>query len=168
MGENDLEQDPILQSYTDCLNLLKASIEGLQGPELDYSRTQGEWTIREIIHHIADGDHLWKTCIQMALGESEHPFHLKWYWETDQVRWSHLWEYASRGIETSMALLAANRNHVVELLRSIPGSLSRTVIIEWPEGDRQEVTMKWVLEMQTHHVESHAKEIRRIREVRGI
>jgi hypothetical protein len=168
VNENELQQDPILQSYTDCLNLLRASIEGLQGPELDYSRREGEWTIREIVHHVTDGDYLWKTCIQMALGESERPFHLKWYWKTDQIRWSHLWKYASREIETSMALLAANRNHAVELLRKIPGSLSRTITIEWPHGDRQEVTMAWLLKMQTQHVELHAKEIRRIREVCGI
>ncbi len=167
MDENEIQQDAILLHYGDCLNFLRASIEGLQGPEWDYSRGQDEWTIREIVHHVADGDYLWKTCIQMALGESEHAFHLKWYWETEQAQWAHLWAYASRDTEASLALLAANRNHVVELLSKIPGSLSRTVLIEWPEGDRQEVTIQWVLEMQTHHVEGHADEIRRIREVHG-
>ena len=101
----------------------------------------------------------------MALGESERPFHLKWYWETDQVRWSHLWVYSSREIETSLALLEANRNHVVELLRKVPGSLSKTIIIEWPVGDQQEVNIEWVLEDQTNHVEGHVEEIRKIREV---
>lgn len=168
MDENELAQDRILQNYADCLNLLRASIDGLQGSELDLSGKQDEWTIREIIHHVADGDYLWKTCILMALGESERPFHLKWYWEADQVRWSRLWEYASREIETSLALLAANRNHTVELLRKVPGSLSRTITIEWPAGDQQKVTIEWVLEMQTNHVAGHVKEIREIGEVSNI
>ena len=168
MDESKLEQEPILLNYADCLNLLRLATDGLQGAELDHSTRQGEWTIREIVHHVADGDYLWKTCILRALGESRRPFHLKWYWETDQVRWSHLWRYASRGIETSMALLAANRNHTIELLRQMPGPLSRTITIEWPEGGRQEISVEWVLEMQTDHVEGHANEIRRIRKVRGI
>jgi hypothetical protein len=164
MDENMLEQSRILRDYADCLNLLRASIDGLQGPELDFSRKQDEWTVREIIHHITDGDYIWKICIQMALGESERPFHLKWYWETDQVRWSHLWAYSSRDIETSIALLEANRNHTVELLSRVPGSLSRTINIEWPSGDQEEVNVEWVLDVQTSHIEGHVEEIRKIRE----
>jgi hypothetical protein len=164
VDENELEKDRILQNYSDCLNLLRESIDGLQESDLGFSRKQDEWTIREIIHHITDGDYIWKICIQMALGEGEHPFHLKWYWESDQVRWSHLCEYSSRDIETSLALLAANRNHTVELLRKVPGSLSRTITIEWLSGDQEEVNIEWVLDMQTNHVEGHVEEIRQIRE----
>ena len=165
MDVNGFEQDRILQNYTGCLNLLRASIDGLQESELGFSMKHDEWTIREIIHHITDGDYIWKICIQRALGEAEHPFHLKWYWECDQVQWSHLWKYSSRDIETSLDLLDANRNHTVELLKMVPGSLSRTIKIEWPSGDQEEVIVAWVLEMQTSHIEGHVEEIRIIREV---
>jgi hypothetical protein len=168
VDESKLEQEPILLNYAYCLNLLRLAIDGLQGAEVDHSRRQGEWTIREIMHHVADGDYLWKTCILRALGNCEGPFHLKWYRDTDQVRWSHLWQYASREIETSFALLGANRNHTIELLTQIPGSLSRSITIEWPEGGRQVATIAWILEMQTNHVEGHAREIRGMREARGI
>ncbi len=168
MHEDELEHDRILQNHMDCLKLLRTAIDGLQGSELDVSVKQNEWTIREIIHHITDGDYIWKICTQMALGENERPFHLKWYWEKDQVGWSQIWKYSSREIEPSLTLLEANRNHVVELLRNIPGSLSRKVIIEWPGGDQQEVNIEWVLEMQTNHVERHVEEIRKIREVNRI
>jgi hypothetical protein len=130
----------------------------------DSSRKPGEWSIREIIHHIVDGDYIWKICIQMALGESLHPFHLKWYWESDQIRWSQLWGYSSREIEPSLALLTANRIHTVELLRKVANSLSRTITIEWPDGRQEDVDIGWVLKMQTNHVEDHVMEIRKIRE----
>ena len=165
MGKNELDHDHILNRHVECLNLLRESIHDLQGSELDASSKQNEWTIREIIHHLTDGDYIWKICIQRALTESERPFHLKWYWEKDQVGWSHIWKYSSRKIEPSLALLEANRNHVIELLRKVPGSLSRTVIIKWPGGDQQEVTIAWVLDMQTNHVKGHVEEIRKIREV---
>lgn len=164
MDENALEQDLILENYVNCLNLLGATLDDLQTSDLDFSRKNGEWTIREIIHHIADGDYIWKICIQKALGESKRPFHLKWYWETDQVRWSHLWGYSSREIGSSLALLQANRNHTIELLRNISSSLSRTIKIEWPGGDLQEVNIGWVLKMQTDHVKGHVEEIRKIKE----
>jgi hypothetical protein len=168
VDENALEQDPILENYVHCLNLLRAVIDGLQVSELDFSRKPGEWSIREIIHHIADGDYIWKICIQMALGEGESPFHLKWYWETEQRRWSQLWGYSSREIEPSLALLTANRKHTVELLSKVDNSLSRSIIIEWPGGRQEEVNIGWVLEMQTNHVEGHVKEIRKIREVNNL
>jgi hypothetical protein len=50
----------------------------------------------------------------------------------------------------------------------VPDSLSRTITIEWPGGDRQEVHIGWVLEMQTNHVMGHIKDIREIREVHNI
>jgi hypothetical protein len=159
---NALEQDLILENYVNCLNPLRAAMDGLQVSELDLSRKPGEWSIREIIHHIVDGDYIWKICIQMALGESEHPFHLKWYWETEQVRWSQLWGYSSREIEPSLALLTANRNHTVELLRKVANSLSRTITIEWPGGREEKVKIGSVLEMQTNHVEGHVKDILKI------
>jgi len=165
VDENMLEQDQILKDFVSCLKLLKASIDGLQGSQLDLSKEKDEWTIREIVHHLADGDYIWKLCVLRALGESRVAFHLKWYWETEQVRWSQLWGYASREIEPSLALLEANRNHAVELLRTMPGSLSKTIIIEWPGGDRQEVQIGWILEMQTNHVLGHIEDIREIREV---
>jgi hypothetical protein len=165
MDENALEPSSILGNYVNCLNLLREAIDGLQASELDLSRKPGEWSIREIIHHLVDGDYIWKICIQMALGEGKRPFHLKWYWETEQVRWSQLWGYSSREIEPSLALFTANRNHTVELLRKIDNSLSRTITIEWPGGSHEEVNIGWVLEMQTKHVEDHVEEIRRIREV---
>ena len=79
MDEKALEQDLILEDYVNSLNLLRAAIDGLKVSELDFSRKPGEWSIREIIHHIVDGDYIWKICIQTALGESERPFHLNWY-----------------------------------------------------------------------------------------
>ncbi|NIM96029.1 MAG: hypothetical protein GTO18_20200 [Anaerolineales bacterium] len=168
MDKNELDHERILQNHTDCLNLLKGSIDGLKESDLDVSIEQDEWTIREIIHHITDGDYIWKICIQHALGESERPFHVKWYWEKEQVEWSHSWKYSAREIEPSLSLLEANRNHVHELLRKIPRSLSKTVIIEWPDGDQQEVNIGWVLEMQTNHVERHVEEIQRIRETNNL
>jgi hypothetical protein len=76
------------------------------------------------------------------------------------MEWSHSWQYASREIETSLSLLEANRKHILELLRKVPGSLSRKVIIEWLGGDLQEVNIGWVLEMQTNHVTRHVEGIR--------
>ena len=165
MNDNKLVQDQILKDYVSCLKPLKASIDGLHGPQLDLSKEEDEWTIREIVHHLTDGDYIWKLCLLRALGESRDAFHLKWYWETEQVRWSQLWGYASREIEPSLALLEANRNHVVVLLMPMPGSLSNRITIEWPGGDRQEVQIGWILEMQTNHILGHIEDIREIREV---
>ena len=168
MDESTHNRDEILNNYTDCIDLLRGAIEGLEESDLDISSAADEWSIREIIHHLADGDHIWKTCALMALGESDYPYHLKWYWASDQLSWSRVWKYSGREIKPSLDLLEANRKHLVEMLKAVPEALSKTIIVEWPGHAPEEINVAWVLEMQTSHVKIHAQEIKKTRADRNI
>jgi len=83
---------------------------------LDYSPSAGGWTIRDIVHHIVDGDDLWKTSIKMALGNEEAEFTLKWYTAHPQIEWAKQWSYEKRSIEISLTLFRAIRSHILQLL----------------------------------------------------
>jgi hypothetical protein len=64
------------------------------------------------VHHITDGDDLWKTFIKQAISNLGSEFSLEWYWQMPQVDWAGEWTYEDRPIEPYLALLRANRNDI--------------------------------------------------------
>ena len=160
--------DSLITQYTDCLAQLRAVLEGLNDTDLDLTPVNGGWTIRQIVHHLADGDDLWKNCIKAALGNAQCIFTLQWYWDVSQNVWAEKWHYARRAIGPALALLEMNRTSIAEILRATPHALEQSVILHWRErnGVAQEraTTVSYILESQTRHVIDHIAEIRKIRE----
>jgi hypothetical protein len=143
---------------------LEAALAGLAASDLDLALDRDSWTIRQIVHHLADGDDLWKTCIKAALGNPEGLFSLHWYWDKPQTAWAENWRYAGRGIGSSLALLAANRRHIVELVQQTPGAWEKSIRLKWPEGEEERITVGEVLRSQANHVAGHIDDIQRIRQ----
>ena len=153
----------ILTQFTDGPSLLEKAIEGLSETDLDCAPSTGGWSIREIIHHLSDGDDIWKSCIKMALGNENAEFHLEWYWTYPQTHWSSSWAYATRPTRTSLDLLKANRAHLSELLSQIPDGWTRTATLREPNGKITQVTVVFIIEMQTRHILHHLSRIEEIR-----
>jgi hypothetical protein len=153
-----------LALYADGPAQLEAVLAGLTEAELDLAPSADSWTIRQIVHHIADGDDLWKACIKAALGNGEGLFTLQWYWDKPQTEWAANWQYAGRGIEPSLALLRANRRHIVELVQQIPGAWEKSIRVKWPGGEEERISVGEVLEMQAGHAAGHIDDIRMIRQ----
>ena len=153
-----------LALYADGPAQLEAALTGLTESDLDLARTSDSWTIRQIVHHLADGDDLWKTCVKAALGNREGLFSLQWYWDKPQTEWAENWKYANRGIEPSLALLRANRRHIVELVQQTPDAWEKSIRLKWPEGEEERITIGEVLGDQASHVVGHIHDIQMIRQ----
>jgi hypothetical protein len=158
----------VISSYGEGPNILEAAIADLPQTGLDHAFSGDSWTIRMIVHHIADGDAIWKSFICQALGNVGGEFRLQWYWEIPQDDWAKRWNYARRPIEPSLAVFRANRSQTIQLLEHTPDALKKTLLIRWPNGKEQEVSVLWVVEMQTRHVLEHEADISRIRKMQGI
>jgi hypothetical protein len=166
---NQIESsNTILARYADGPARLEAAITGLTDSELNLALTPDSWSIREMIHHLADGDDIWKICIKAALGNNDGLFTLQWYWDKPQMEWSKNWRYASRSIGPALDLLHANRRHILELIQLIPNALEKSIRLRWPEGQEECITVGDVIEMQARHVVDHIKDIQAIRQAHGI
>lgn len=153
----------IMAEYAAGPGLLEQVLAGLPPAGLDASPGGEGWTIRQIVHHIADGDEVWRGFIKRAAGNPSGEFTLKWYWGMPQTAWAEAWAYGERPIEPSLALLRAGRAHVVQLLEHRPGAWEHSLLIRWPRGEEEQVSVGWVVEMQAGHVLGHIEEIQRIR-----
>lgn len=157
-----------LAQYADGPAQLEAALVGLTESDLNLAYAPDTWTIRQIVHHIADGDDIWKICIKAALGNAEGLFSLQWYWDRPQIEWAENWRYTDRPIEPSLALLRANRHHIVELIQQTPNAREKSIRIKRPRRKEERITIGDVLEMQARHVFEHISDIQLIRRTHNI
>ena len=163
MDQKSQLHENVIDQYARCPNLLQNAVKGLAESDLDLSEGVGSWTIRQIIHHIVDGDDIWKLFIKRAVGQPNGTFDLSWYQQVpEQEYWSQAWGYADRAIAPSLALFRASRAHIVQILRLIPGSLDRQLTICKLDGSEKRVSVQDVVEMQTRHVVGHIADIQKI------
>lgn len=149
-------------------SILESALDGMQGEQLDLTLSPDSWSIRQLIHHIADGDYLWKEFLLRAAGNPEAEFSLEWYWCLPQDEWVKRWSYAEREISHSLALLKANRQHTAELLGQVPDLWEKSLLIPARQGGQERVTVGEVIEMQCRHVEGHVEDIQHIRHAHGL
>lgn len=161
------DQATILAQYADGPSQLENAIKGLSESGLDMAPSRGGWSIREIVHHIADGDDIWKSCIKMALGNEQAEFHLDWYWPIPQTTWASNWAYARRPVSSSLDLLRATRTHILDLLAQRADAWERSVEFREPNGQITRVSVGFVVEMQANHVFHHIHRILAIRQEHG-
>jgi hypothetical protein len=157
-----------LALYADGPAQLEAVLMGLTESDLNLALTSDSWTIRQIVHHLADGDDIWKTCIKAALGNSEGLFNLQWYLDKPQTEWAENWKHANRRIELSLALLRANRQHIVELVQQTPDAWEKSIRLKRPDREEERITIGDVLEMQARHVVGHINDIQMIRRAHNV
>ncbi len=157
-----------IAAYAEGPDLLEASISGLLPEALDLSPGPIDWTIRQILHHVADGDEIWRVFVKRAIARPGGEFSLDWYWSFPQDDWPRKWAYAQRDVRLSLDVFRANRRQIAEMLRLAPGAWDNTLVVRSRSGEAQPVTVGWVVEMQTRHVVGHVDDIRKIREAHGM
>lgn len=157
------DQDAVLARYMEGPALLERALAGIRDTELDARPAQGGWTIRQIVHHVVDGDDIWKTCIKMALGNEQAEFSLPWYWAHPQEVWAKKWAYENRSLDVSLALLKASRNHIHQLLGQVPDAWHLSVVFRKHNGETERMPVGAVVGINADHVEHHVKRIRAIR-----
>lgn len=135
---------------------LRAAVAGLDDPALDTPYRPGGWTVRQVVHHVADSHMNAYIRTRLALTE-EHPT-IKPY---DEVRWAELPD-SREPVEGSLALLDRLHARWVVVLRSMSNEdFGRTFF--HPGGnvtvtlERNTATYAW---HGDHHI-AHITELRR-------
>lgn len=161
-----LSMDAALARYIGASDELDAALAGLSEGALDLAPGPGEWSIRQIVHHIADGDDLWSMALKAALAASGCAYEQDWY-STDNACAESL-DYAGRAITPAVALLRANRAHVEQLVRHLPGAWERHVMFTRATApEPQKITAGAIVTMQARHSLEHIEEIHATRRLHG-
>jgi catechol 2,3-dioxygenase-like lactoylglutathione lyase family enzyme len=141
---------------------IEAVLTGLTEADLDLTRSPDEWSIRQIVHHLAETDSLFLMTFESALAQPGCTFIRNPY---DQPYWAEALAYKERAIEPSMALIKAMRDHLLQLFQYIPDFWDRYVLLKFAswEGEGDKVTVGGLLEGLNRHLAEHCAEIRETR-----
>ena len=140
------------------MELFNKTINSLSEGDLDLSRADGKWTVREIIHHIADAEDIWKNIIKAAIGNPGCHFDMNWY-PVDN-KWAPAMGYSERGVQNSVELFRVSRKQIIEMLEYKPEAWNNFVIAKWeylPEGKK--FLVGEIVSFQILHLKRHLKQI---------
>ncbi len=135
---------------------MRAAVSGLQDAQLDTPYRPGGWTVRQLVHHVADSHMNGYIRLKLALTE-ENPT-IKPY---DQDRWAELLD-SRLATETSLRLLDGIHTRWGSLYQALaPAEFARTFF--HPEtGVKQ--TLDQHLQMYAWHSRHHVAHITALRE----
>jgi hypothetical protein len=164
-GEFVPEDDPtpprraeLIAEIAACPAGLRAEVAGLSEGQLD--TRYRNWTVRQIVHHLADSHVNCYVRFKWALTE-DHPT-IKPY---DEGRWSALEDARTGDVKVPLALLDALHARWVMLMRSMTEEqFARTFF--HPETGRT-VSLRAALPSYAWHCRHHTAQIRWLRERHG-
>ena len=138
---------------------LKKAIAGLSDAQLDQAYRPGGWTVRQVVHHVADS-HI-NSYVRFRLALTEDSPTIKPY---DEAAWAKLADSQVARVEVSLHLLEALHARWVILLRSLKSSdLERTFV----HPERGEISLVQALGEYAWHGRHHVAHIEKLREQQG-
>jgi hypothetical protein len=136
-------------------DLLEATVAGLTDAQLDTPYRAGGWTVRQVVHHLADSHMNAFVRAKLILTE-DHPT-VKPY---DQDKWAELVDTKRLPVRSSLALVRGLHERWTALLESLPEEAwSRSA--KHPEIG--EITLERILTIYSGHGEKHVETIRTLR-----
>jgi hypothetical protein len=136
---------------------LKAALKGLNEKQLDSPYRPDGWTVRQVVHHLADS-HM-NALVRLKLGLTEEMPTIKPY---DEAKWAELEDGRSTLVDESVALLTglhARWSYLLERMK--PEDFSRKINHpEWKEPMSLDALLALYEWHSRHHV-AHIVELRR-------
>jgi hypothetical protein len=133
---------------------LRGAVRGLTEAQLDTPYRPDGWTVRQLVHHVADSHMNGYVRVKLALTE-EHPA-IRAY---DEALWAELPD-SRLGIEVSLSLLDGVHARLDPILRSLtPEQFARTFV--HPQAGRQSIDFWLALyDWHSRHHTAHVTALR--------
>ena len=137
---------------------LRAAVHDLDDAKLDTPYRDGGWTVRQVVHHVADSHVNAYVRCKLALTETEPP--LKGY---DEKSWAELAD-VRLPLESSLQLLTGLHARWAACLRALPASaFART----GRHSERGPMTLDDLVALYAWHGRHHAAHVTTLRAAKG-
>jgi uncharacterized damage-inducible protein DinB len=115
--DEDVTEDQrqrLIEEIAEAPARLRAAVSGLSPEQLDTPYRPDGWTVRQVVHHVADSHLNSYARFRLALTEDEptiKPYH--------EDKWAELYDARTAPIELSLALLDSLHERWILLLKSL-------------------------------------------------
>jgi len=138
---------------------LQSAVAGLGDAQLDTPYREGGWTVRQVVHHVADSHANSYVRFKLALTQD---------WPTikpyDEAAWANLADSRRMPVESSLALIAALHSRWVALLETLSEEDFLRGYVH-PESGRQDLAT--ALAIYAWHSRHHTAHITGLRARQG-
>lgn len=139
-----------------CPKELRAAVNGLSDAQLDTPYRDGGWTVRQVVHHMADS-HV-NAYIRSKLAVAEHHPRVTAY---DQDDWVKFDDGRAAPVTMSLALLDGLHERWVTYLRSLPESAFQRTLDHPENGTMTLAHVVFLYEWHSRHHVAHITSLRR-------
>lgn len=138
---------------------LRVALSGLSEDQINTRYREGGWTLKQVVHHLADA-HL-NGFIRFKLALTEERPAIKTY---EEALWSETADGRDAPVELSLNLFEALHARWIILLESLPeGAFARTFC----HPQRGELSIDKALQLYAWHCVHHTAHITKLRERKG-
>jgi uncharacterized damage-inducible protein DinB len=138
---------------------LRAAVNGLNDGQVDTPYREGGWTVRQVVHHLADSHMNAYIRWRLALTETEPT--IKPY---EEAAWANLEDAAHAPAEVSLRLLEPLHERWVRMLRSVKAEEFARTFRHPEHGVR---TLDWMLFLYAWHGRHHTAHITELKKLKG-
>lgn len=160
MKEQRLSGEQILFRFIKSAERLRTLVQGLTEADLDLRSEAGGWTIRQIVHHVADDGDVWSMCIKKAIATPDALVRFEEF--PGNEPWASALDFGAREIGPALDLITAHRRYLAEMLGHFPDAWDRSVRLADGAGEvRREISVREMVQMLTDHLLEHVETIER-------
>ena len=151
----------LVAAFTGALDDFDVALKAIPETGLDWREGGEGWSIRQIIHHVAEDCTVYTFIIERALATpgckitfGEFPGNEPW---GERLGWE------SKPVEISLELMHVQRKFIAEMVSLLPDQLENEVLYFNDEGkELGKGNVENMLKMLTEHMQEHAATIQRI------
>lgn len=146
----------LLERFRRGGELLATAITGAAGAELDFKPAPDQWSVRQIVSHLADSELVVGMRFRQIIAE-DNPT-LQWY---DEKAWSEKLDWNRRKISAAVESMRRTRAESYELLKDLP-------VEAWSRAATHSrfgaTTLGDQLKIYAEHVENHVVQLKSVRD----
>ena len=136
---------------------IRGAIAGVSDAQLSQPESQGKWSLRQVVQHLADAELVWGYRLRMVLAQERPP--LTGY---DQDLWAERLHYDRAPMDEALDQFAVLRRSNLRLLADAsPGDLARVGV----HAERGEESVGHIIRLNAGHDLLHLRQLARIRQV---
>lgn len=154
-----VERRAAIQAIASAPGRLRKAVDGLSAEQLDTPYREGGWTVRQLVHHLADSHINAYSRFRFALTES-NPTVMAY----DENQWARLHDAATAPIEPSLALLDGLHGRWALLLQSLQAEDFARPLIHSASGPHD---IDWLLAIYSWHGAHHTAHVTALRSVKA-
>ncbi|MFZ0820025.1 MAG: putative metal-dependent hydrolase [Candidatus Acidiferrales bacterium] len=156
---NSEERKRMIAVVAEAPAKLRAAVAGLNDKQLDTPYREGGWTVRQVVHHMADS-HM-NMYIRFRFGVTEPDPTIKPY---DENTWAKLFDARTGPVDSSLAIIDGMHQRWVTLMREMREiDFMRSIV----HPERGKMSLDDVLALYEWHGRHHVAHITSLRERMG-